>query len=194
MIFKRTSKNFFIFRNILYSLYTMTYIFDILLEEGQFSPSLKRIVSPMWLVFQANGLSKSVSTKGVLPQSIVKFNFGSRLILQLPNLDNAYLTISLCTVSGSDPTKVSLIACSKMKLSSFANGQCTKINFPLIDAVNRQQEVALLSIQASMSDLNAVTQIRHTYPGLPQGPAPGPAFGAPNPQNHRMTTQLPPNF
>lgn len=164
----------------------MTFILDILLDEGQFSPYLNQFVSPMWLVLTADGLSKSVSTPRVLPNPTVKFNFPARLILNLNNLDNAFLQVSLCTVLDSDPTKKKLIASSKMKLNALMPGRCSKITFPLLDSLNHQKEAALITIQVSFSDLRQVSQIRNTYPSVSrQGPAPGPAFG--NPNRQRMT-------
>ena len=164
----------------------MTFLLDVLLDEGQFSPYLNQFVSPMWLVFSADGLSKSVSTPRVLPNPTVKFNFATRLILNLVNIDNAFLRVSLCTVSDSDPTKAKLIASSKMSLSALTPGRCSKITFPLLDTLDHRKESALLSFQISLSDIRAVSQMRHTYPTLPrQGPAPGPAFG-----NHQRMTYV----
>lgn len=163
----------------------MTFLLDILLDEGQFSPYLNQVLSPMWLIFSADGLSKSVSTQQVLPNTTVKFNFSTRLILNLQSLENSFLRVSLCTVLDSDPTKAKLIASSQMNLNVFTPGKCMKATFPLLDALNHNKEAALLSIQASLSDLRQV-QNRHTYQSIPrQGPAPGPAFG--NPNRLRMT-------
>lgn len=162
----------------------MTFILDILLDEGQFSSYLNQFVSPMWLVFSADGLSKSVSTQRVLPNSTVRFNFATRLILNLSSIDNAFLRVSLCTVLDSDPTKQKLIASSKINLNALTPGRCSKITFPLLDAIDHRREAALLSVQASLNDLRQVSQIRNTYPTVPrQGPAPGPAFG----NRQRMT-------
>ena len=163
----------------------MTYILDVLIREAQFSNYLRNITSPMWFVVQATGLSKSVMTQKVIPQAVIVFNFASRLILNLQTLQDTYLTISLCTVSARDPTKPQLIASARVRLANLPLGQMVKLNFPLFDSMDSRKEAVILDVQACLSDFNAVTQQRHSYNPMNNGPSP------PNPFIQHGQQQLP---
>ena len=144
----------------------MTYILDILIEEAQFSSYLHRIKKPMWFVLKADGVKKSVNSKQVMPQSLIEIKFGARIILNLENLSSSYLTMHLCMAPDvSNPQKILIVACSKMKLESISTGKCVRFNFPLFDTMNPSKEAVLLSVQASISDMKEISKARNTYPG-----------------------------
>jgi hypothetical protein len=132
--------------------------------------SAKDVHGAIWLVIFADGLDAPFSTTPRTVTSGKTFNFPARLLLKVPDVQNAYLYVTLCTY-GPDGTKAIPLAKSRVGLRSLPQQFARAFRFPLMKYQNGAQPMAHLSLEARMQPINAVP---HSTPGS-SGPPLDPA-------------------
>ena len=130
-----------------------SWILDIVIQDGDFLLREESYSMPFWFVISATGLQSQFST----PQASFSFkpvwNFPTRLIIQITDLQTSYLYFTLCTFeqNGRD---VRGVARSRVGLRSFPIGNPKKIRIPLMNASNAAQLAMSLNVIASLLPLN----------------------------------------
>jgi hypothetical protein len=140
-----------------------TWILDLLVNEVELHSSCAdEVHGAVWLVMSADGLSSPFSTPTRSLSSRPAFNFPARLFLKIPDLQNAYLFVTLCTY-GPDGAGAIPLARSRVGLRSLPNGFPKQFRFPLMKYQNGAQQSAVLSVKATMSQVSGVP---NSYPGV----------------------------
>jgi hypothetical protein len=146
------------------------FLLDVFIEDTQFATYLRNLRTPVWLLFQADGVRKSVTTPQVQTRSTAVFNFAIRLVLILPHLDKFYFKTSLCTL-GENGTEVRIIANSQIRFTSLPTEPTRQFTYPLLSLQDHSMEVAIVSARASIKPLNLeAEEVIPTGPPRPRGP------------------------
>ena len=128
------------------------YLLDLVIKDGEFKVQLDSYVSTLWFLISADGLQNAFST----PQSPLSENpswdYPSRMIIQPPNIMQAYLYVTLCTYAPNGQDVIA-IARSRVGLRSLPFSNPRQFKFPLMSAKNTAQEVMSLNVIATLSQL-----------------------------------------
>jgi hypothetical protein len=140
-----------------------TWILDLVVNEVELNaPCAEEVHGAVWLAMSADGLASPFSTPTRSLSTHVVFNFSARLFLKIPDLQNAYLFVTLCTY-GPDGAGAIPLARSRVGLRSLPNGFPRQFRFPLMKYQNGAQQSAVLCVKATMSQVSGVS---NSYPGV----------------------------
>lgn len=129
-----------------------SWVLDIVIYDGEFLLNDESYSMPFWFVISATGLQNQFSTPQASFSSHPVWNYPTRLIIQITDLQSSYLYFTLCTYeqNGRD---VRGIARSRVGLRSFPIGNPKKVRIPLMSASNSATIAMSLSVVASLSPL-----------------------------------------
>ncbi|OHT03183.1 hypothetical protein TRFO_06869 [Tritrichomonas foetus] len=122
------------------------WLLDVVVSDADFAPELAKNKDPVWLVIMADGLSQPFSTPPTKCKQKPLWNYPFRLVLNIDDIQLAYLYISLCTY-GNNHEVISLARC-RISLGSMPSGNAKTIHFPLI---RDDDELAVLRFCATIS-------------------------------------------
>lgn len=130
-----------------------SWILDIVIQDGDFHLQEENYSMPFWFVISATGLQNQFSTPQAAFSMNPVWNYPTRLIIQITDLQTSYLYFTLCTYeqNGRD---VRGVARSRVGLRSFPIANPKRIRIPLMNASNAAQLAMSLNVVASLSPLN----------------------------------------
>jgi hypothetical protein len=151
-------------------------VLDLILNDAQLNPSaIEEIHGPLWFVISADGLASAFATPLRSISSGLQWNFRARLLIKIPDIQNSYLYMTLCTYGPSGEGSVA-VARSRIGLRSLPMGVPKQFSFPLMRSQNGAQEMAKVRLCATASPVNrfphSYTEATRTSPdvGIAAGP------------------------
>ena len=129
---------------------TGSYILDLVIKEAEFCSDMPIYTTPLWLNLKADGLPQEIHSNQAFPSKAPKWNYPIRLILQIPDVQAAYLYVTLCTFQSTLKT-VYAIARSRIGLRTLPSGIPRQFKFPLM-LPNTSKLGVYLTMVASLSE------------------------------------------
>lgn len=149
----------------------MTYILDMVVNEGQFTHALTSPNKPIWIMFKVDGTNSSISTPKVMFSAKSTWDFKLRVTPQISSLEKAYIYVNLCTLSEKGDQVVS-VAVSKVGLKNLPVGNPRSFKFPLMSTTNTAIQVGQLKLTATISAFVAKPMFNSSSQmvGMPMSP------------------------
>lgn len=154
-----------------------TYILDLLIRRAQLKQACNGLVRPVWLMVKSDGVHQAFNTNTVSPSQTMQFESPARLILNIQNIKESVLQVSLCTLDESYHQTI-VVASSQILLSSLPFLNPKTISFPLMSTRNMTQTAAIVTMTATISLLpsandrqkssQASNSTNSYYPNSPQ--------------------------
>lgn len=151
------------------------FLLDIIVNDAIIECSIPCKEMPFWIMIKTDGLPTTISTSMMkVEKKVVKWNQPSRLILDVPNINNAYMYIALCTLD-QKTKQMKTIGVAKAKLAGFPVGKPRGFSVPLMQAMDSKSPAGKLHMTATISAL---------FPSMPRyipcrlvpGPLPSSSF------------------
>ena len=148
-----------------------TWILDVIIKDGTFVGNASDIESAMWFVVSADGSPQPFSTNQTSYSEKPSWNYPARLILELSDINRAYIYLTLCTY-GKNGNGVVAVARCRLGLRYFPLGSPKQISFPLMHVKNSSLEVINLRVEATLSKIAPKFQVvmKQELPGRTQQP------------------------
>lgn len=134
-----------------------TYILDLLIRRAQIKQACNMLIRPVWLMVKSDGVHQAFNTKQVSPSQILQFDSPARLILNIQDIKESVLQVSLCTLDESYHQTI-VVASSQILLSSLPFLNPKTISFPLMSTLNMTQTAAIVTVTATISLLPNVNE------------------------------------
>ncbi|OHS94092.1 hypothetical protein TRFO_11351 [Tritrichomonas foetus] len=129
-----------------------TYILDLVIRRVQVMPACPRLIRPVWLMVRSDGVTQAFTTAQAAPAETIQWDAPARLILNVPNIAEAYLQISLCTLNESY-NQTQVVALSQVNLKALPAGSPKSISIPLMSCFNTLDTAAITTMTATISQL-----------------------------------------
>ena len=124
-------------------------VLDLIVKDAIISNNIQEISTPLWIVINVDGLERPFSTNVATGGSHPVWNFPVRVVIQVPDVSKAYLYATLCTYGPNHQGSVP-VARSRIGLRALPRGSPKQFSFPLMRTQNGAQELASLTLAATL--------------------------------------------
>lgn len=139
-----------------------TYILDLLIRRAQIKQACNNLIRPVWLMVRSDGVHQAFNTKQISPCEVLQWDAPARLILNIQNIKESVLQVSLCTLNESYNQTI-VVASSQILLSSLPFLNPKTISFPLMSSYDLSQTAAIVTFTATISLLPNPNEQKSQY-------------------------------
>ena len=127
-----------------------TFILDLMIRKLKLDAACPRLIRPVCLGIRSDGVKQEYFTKTLNPSPVLQWDAPVRLILSLDTLHNHYIQVSLCQ-RNETYDKLSIVALSRIDLTSLPAGNPRSISFPLMSCYNTSDVAGIVTMTATIS-------------------------------------------
>jgi hypothetical protein len=125
------------------------FLFDIQIEELQFSEYIHALHGTVWLLLKADGIQQTIKGPQMSTRGIARFQFPCRLVLNLPQLEGYWFKSSLWSFDENQGRQIA-IASSQVRLDTLPKAGAQRFSYPLLNVQNSRVTAAMVTASTSI--------------------------------------------